>query len=68
MFDVWTFKDALFEHFLSNNAVYLDQMFTGFQLLTLRPGRTPMNFVAKVVTKAEEITYCGHGDIEDSVI
>ena len=27
MFDVWAFKDALFAHFLSNNLVFLDQMF-----------------------------------------
>ena len=38
MFDVWAFKDTLFAHFLSTNSVVLDQLFTYFQLLKLKPG------------------------------
>ena len=68
MFDVWAFKDALFAHFLNDNSVYLDQMLTDFQLLTLKHGQTPLSFVSLVEAKAEELTDCGHGDIEDSVM
>ena len=68
MFDVWAFKDALFAHFLSTNSVVLDQLFTDFQLLKLKPGQTHLSFVSIVETRAKELTDCGHGDIEDSVM
>ena len=68
MFDVWAFKDAIFSHFLSTNSVVLDHFFTHFQLLKLKPGQTPLSFVSIVETTTEELTDCGHGDIEDSVM
>ena len=68
MFDVWAYKDALFAHFLSTNSVILDQLFTDFQFFKLKPGQTPLSFVSIVETRAEELTDCGHGDINESVM
>ena len=68
MFDVWAFKDALFAHFLNSNFVYFDQMSSDFQLLHIKQGQTPLSFVSLMEAKAEAITDCGHGDIEDDVM
>ena len=65
LFDVWTFKDNLFSHFLSDNSVIIDQLFTEFQLMKISPGQDPMSFASAVETKAEKLYDCGYGDIED---
>ena len=43
-------------------------MFTEFQLLRIRPTQDPLSFVSLMETKAEKLSDCGYGDIEDSIM
>ena len=45
-----------------------DQMFTEFQLMKIRPGQEPLSFMSIVETKAENLTDCGYGEMDDSVM
>ena len=61
-------KDALFAYFLSKNTVFLDPIFTEFQLMRIKPGPDHLTFVVVIKAKAEKLSDCGFGDIEDSII
>ena len=68
-FDVWTFKDALFSHFKSDNSILIDRLFTEFQLMKIRGGQDLLEFVEAVEKKATALWDCGFNrDIDDKLL
>ena len=69
LFDVWTFKDALFAHFRSDNSILLDKLFTDFMMMRIRSGQDPIGFVEVVEKKAQALVECGyHGEFDDTLM
>ena len=68
-FDVWTFKDALFAHFKSDNTILIDKLFTEFQLMKIRGGQDVMDFVEAIEKKATTLWDCRfRREIDDYLI